>query len=105
MNVFDRRAGLNRRGFLGRVAVTGAAVVSTAGLRPLPCPASDTSSPADRDRRRLKRWLFWDLWKLDYWDNVDLVQGKPVFDADASYVDPAAPSSGINFPVVHYDSR
>ncbi len=37
-----------------------------------------------------RKVLFFDLWKLDYWDNVELRQGKPEWVRECEYVDPSA---------------
>jgi hypothetical protein len=59
--------------------------------------AADVEAPP---RRKV---LFLDLWKLDYWDNVELTQGEPEFLSEATYHDPAAPKSGVYFPSVWRD--
>ena len=57
--------------------------------------SSKADVPADA-----QKLLFFDLWKLDYWDNVELAQGKPEWLAEAAYTDPGAPSHGMYFPSV-----
>lgn len=47
-----------------------------------------------------KKLVFFDLWKLDYWDNLELEQGEPKWIAEVSYTDPTTPTSGIYFPSV-----
>ncbi len=47
-----------------------------------------------------RKLVFFDLWKLDYWDNVELAQGKPKWLHEASYTDPGRPPRGIYFPSV-----
>ncbi len=59
--------------------------------------AGDVETPT---RRKV---LFLDLWKLDYWDNIELTQGEPEFLAEATYHDPADPKSGVYFPSVWRD--
>ena len=44
--------------------------------------------------------LFFDLWKLDYWDNVELRQGKPEWVRECEYVDPSARDRSMVFPFV-----
>lgn len=47
-----------------------------------------------------QKLVFFDLWKLDYWDNLELVQGEPTWMGQASYTDPGTPAQGIYFPSV-----
>lgn len=57
-------------------------------------------------KKEAKRLLFWDLSKLEYWDNLKLEQGEPVWQEDASYVDPFEDGKrGGNFPVVWRDQE
>jgi hypothetical protein len=44
--------------------------------------------------------LFFGLWKLDHWDNLELAQGKPEWVPEATDVDPGAPPHGMYFPSV-----
>ena len=62
-------------------------------------PTSGTSATAPPK----KKLLFFDLWKLDYWDNVELVQGTPEFVPEASYVDDTMPEKGAGKPSVFFD--
>ena len=57
-------------------------------------------SAAERAPRKV---LFFDLWKLDYWDNVELRQGEPEWVRECNYIDPAAPDRNIVFPSVWRD--
>ena len=50
-----------------------------------------------------KKILFFDLWKLDAWDNMRLVQGEPEWVAEATYVDDVIPGKGAGKPSVFYD--
>jgi hypothetical protein len=94
----------HRRGFFKRSGLAGAATLAAAKLRWVP-----NSLRAEVDRHQpsaappRKRWLFWDLWKLDSWENLELLQGKPQFRPEASYSDPSEPKRGGNFPVVFFD--
>ena len=47
-----------------------------------------------------RKVLFFDLWKLDYWDNVELRQGEPEWVRECEYADPAAPGGSMVFPFV-----
>ena len=49
---------------------------------------------------RCQKLVFFDLWKLDYWDNLELAQGEPKWVVDVSYTDPGTPPQGIYFPSV-----
>lgn len=54
----------------------------------------------------MKRLQFWDLAMLDYWDNVELKQGEPQWQPEASYTDPFDEGKrGGNFPVVWKDAE
>ena len=88
---------MNRRQFFGT-----STAVSAASLLPA---AADARQPA-ANRDRSKKILFWDLSKLDYWDNIELVQGEPAWQPDASYIDPfEGGKRGGNFPVVWQDAE
>ena len=50
-----------------------------------------------------RKLLFFDLWKLDYWDNVELKQGEPEWQGEGTYTDPSFPDRGIVFPSVWKD--
>lgn len=54
-------------------------------------------NPNSQARRKI---LFFDLWKLDYWDNIELKQGQPRFLPEATYNDPVEPLRGVYFPSV-----
>ena len=47
-----------------------------------------------------RKVLFLDLWKLDYWDNVELVQGAPKWIPEGTYNDPVIGKAGVYFPTV-----
>ena len=47
-----------------------------------------------------RKVLFFDLWKLDYWDNVELRQGTPEWVRECNYVDPSAKDRNVVFPFV-----
>ena len=44
--------------------------------------------------------LFFDLWKLDYWDNAALQQGEAEWVSQCNYTDPSFPDRGVYFPSV-----
>jgi hypothetical protein len=50
-----------------------------------------------------KKMLFFDLWKLDAWDNISLAQGRPEFVSEATYVDDTIPGKGAGKPSVFFD--
>lgn len=52
-----------------------------------------------------RKILFFDLWKLDYWDNIELAQGEPKFLPEATYVDSADPNRGVHFPSIWQDKK
>jgi hypothetical protein len=53
---------------------------------------------------KTKRFLFFDLWKLDYWDNCQLMQGRTEFVPEATYEDNSVPNQGAGKPNVYYDN-
>ncbi len=88
---------MKRRHFFQSTAV-GAVAVSA--LKPARTLAAETG-PKHR-----KRLVFWDLAKLDYWDNVELKQGEPTWQPEGSYLDPFEEGTrGGNFPVVWKDEE
>lgn len=105
MEVQLNSSGVNRRTFLRRAGAVSATALAAATYHTTSPHSSVSARPLGMDREQPKRWLFWDLWKLDYWDNLELVQGEPSFQADASYVDPEESARGVNFPVVFRDTE
>ncbi len=56
------------------------------------CAVRGWSQSANTDRsRENQKLIFFDLSKLDYWDNLELAQGEPKWVAEASYTDPEHP--------------
>ena len=51
-----------------------------------------------------RKILFFDLWKLDSWENIELRQGEPTWIEDCDYHDPSFADSGIYFPSVWIDT-
>ena len=49
--------------------------------------------------------LFFDLWKLDYRDNVELRQGEPRWEPAGGYTDPSVDDAGVYFPTVWRDAE
>lgn len=52
-----------------------------------------------------RKVLFFDLWKLDYWDNVELRQGEPRWEPAGTYQDPVIKTAGVYFPTVWRDAE
>jgi len=75
--------------------IRGAEADATAGRQPV--NHSPVTVPPS------KKLLFFDLWKLDYWDNAELVQGTPEFVPEATYVDDTIPGKGAGKPNVYFD--
>jgi hypothetical protein len=48
---------------------------------------------------------FFDLWKLDAWDNVELRQGEPTWVRECEYRDPSVAGRGVYFPSVWIDEE
>ncbi len=46
---------------------------------------------------------FWDLARLDAWNNLELVQTRPQFRPEATYTDPVFPEASMIFPSVWRD--
>jgi hypothetical protein len=69
----------------------------TLGLCAVYSWGQSTNTDQFRENQKL---IFFDLWKLDYWDNLELAQGEPKWVADISYTDPGDPPSGVYFPSV-----
>ncbi len=55
------------------------------------------------DAGESRRVLFFDLWKLDHWDNIELRQGEPKWVEECEYRDPSFEQSGVYFPSVWID--
>jgi hypothetical protein len=59
-------------------------------------------TPQVADARKV---LFFDLWKLDYWSNIELLQGEPEWIPEGIYNDPSIEKSGVYFPTVWRDAE
>ncbi len=57
---------------------------------------SDTAPPP-------RKILFFDLWKLDAWSQIELRLGSPRWEPAGNWIDPAAPSRGVHFPTIWRD--
>ncbi len=62
-------------------------------------PARSEEVPASR------KLLFFDLWKLDDWHQVELCQGEPEWIPEGTWIDPAGPDRGVHFPTVWRDEE
>ena len=51
----------------------------------------------------MRKVLFFDLWKLDAWNNIVLRQGEPEWLSECDYRDPSVEGSGVYFPSVWID--
>lgn len=51
-----------------------------------------------------RKVLFFDLWKLDGWENLDLRLGEPEWISECDYRDPSANHDNVYSPSVWYDS-
>ncbi|MEM7015259.1 MAG: hypothetical protein AAF585_27700, partial [Verrucomicrobiota bacterium] len=92
---------MNRRQFFGT-----STTVCTTSLASAAAETAADDAKAGSDRQNPKKILFFDLAKLDYWDNIELVQGTPAWQSDASYGDPFEEGKrGGNFPVVWRDQE
>jgi hypothetical protein len=87
---------MNRRSFLQASAVGGISCCLAARLPDCNPP----HSPREESRKKL---LFWDLARFDYWDNVELVQGKGLYRPEATYTDPDLRKGRVVFPSVWQD--
>jgi hypothetical protein len=98
------RKPLHRRGFFKKAGLASATTVAATQLAWAPQRLfAGRGNRVAPSREAPKRWLFWDLWKLDYWDNLQWEQGRPEFREEATYSDPSDPHRGGNFPTVFYD--
>ena len=53
----------------------------------------------------VKPFLFFDLWKLDHWNNIELMQAEPEFVEQSIYEDNTVPGKGPGKPNVFYDEK
>ncbi len=67
------------------------------------CLSTSPAAAKDVEQSTSRKVFFFDLWKLDYWDNVELTQGVPQSLPGATYHDPADPKGGVYFPSVWKD--
>lgn len=95
---------MKRRDFLAK---TGIVAVASLGTFPFPHNKSRLfSHPSSSNQEvKVKKMLFFDLWKLDYWDNCKLEQGTPEFVREATYIDNSAPGKGAAKPNVFFDQQ
>lgn len=52
-----------------------------------------------------RKLLFFDLWKLDAWNNLELRQGEPEWVRECEYLDPVIPGERMYFPSVWKDEE
>lgn len=69
------------------------------------CVLLGVSLLASGEERSPRKVLFFDLWKLDYWDNIELRQGEPEWIEECEYRDPSFPDRGVYFPGVWIDEK
>lgn len=101
---------MRRRDFCGAMGL-----VTAASLLPATCPGTSAGAEAGSDaassggpaalKPPTKKMLFFDLWKLDYWDSVELCQGTPELVAEATYTDETLPNKGAGKPCVFHDAQ
>ena len=87
-------ARITRRSFLGASAAAG--MVAHAAGEPAAARVA-AASPKDRGPKKM---LFWDLARFDDWDNVELVQGQPAFQPEATFEDRDGRKGRVIFPSV-----
>ncbi|MHC4994076.1 MAG: hypothetical protein ACYTGQ_03390 [Planctomycetota bacterium] len=88
--------------------ITAAGLTTIASLTRFPeqqAAAAPAPVGASAVKTTEKRFLFFDLGKLDYWDNCELRQGEPEFVPEASYTDDSIPNKGAGKPNVWYDQQ
>ena len=101
--------GIRRRDFCSTLGLaTVASLANAAKPGTVGAESATVASPPPTSRQfgtipPTKKMLFFDLWKLDYWDNVELVQGTPEFVPEATYVDNTMPEKGAGKPSVFFD--
>jgi hypothetical protein len=61
--------------------------------------------PAGAEEAAARKVLFFDLWKLDAWNNIELRQGEPEWVEECEYRDPSFPERGVYFPSVWIDEE
>jgi hypothetical protein len=89
--------------------ITAAGLTTIASLTQFPAQraraaqADPPPAAANINTTTEKRFTFFDLSKLDYWDNCQLTQGAPEFIPEASYLDNTVPNKGAAKPSVWYD--
>lgn len=60
--------------------------------------------PAEGPPPPARSILFFDLWKLDDWHQIDLQCGTPRWRPEGTWIDPTEPLRGIHFPTVWRDA-
>ncbi len=79
---------MDRRDFLHSMGLAGAVAVASARGRVHASPVRKRAHPAGpRAPSTPKAWLFWDLWHLDRRQNLELCQGEPEWQPEATYLD------------------
>jgi hypothetical protein len=99
---------MDRRQFCSTLGLATVASLRAAAAPPAPdARQAVTSTGGDGTTRPLhpprKKFLFFDLWKLDYLDNAQLVQGQPEYVAEATYTDDCIAGKGAGKPSVFFD--
>jgi len=94
---------MKRRKFFLAAGLTTLASLSDFPLTRIKKAESKPSSTNESAKK--KRMLFFDLWKLDYWDNCLLKQGTPEYISEATYEDNAIKGKGAGKPNVFFDNH
>lgn len=96
---------MKRRHFLSNLGTVSAASLAViAGEAPRGTVAASGRRTDAKIGAGPRTLAFWDLWHLDYWDNLEHVQGKPRYVPEADYVD-MIDGKGAGRPSVYFDGE
>ncbi|MEM7143794.1 MAG: hypothetical protein AAF591_01585 [Verrucomicrobiota bacterium] len=97
---------MKRRAFLSQIGTVSAAGLSWASLphtaRSADKPARTSSDPASREKTPL---LFWDLWKLDAWNNLEHVQEQATYRPEGDFAPRLDSGKGPSKTFVYRDQE
>ncbi len=91
---------MKRRKFIQTTAITAAA-----SLLSFPFTKKIKAQSSHKKNTDTKAFLFFDLWKLDHWNNVDLKQAEPEFVPESIYEDHTLPGEGPGKPNIFFDNN
>ena len=80
-------------------------LATAASLLHFPSPGKGPAINKTPLNTEVKPFLFFDLWKLDHWNNIELKQAEPEFIEESVYEDHTMKGKGPGKPNVYFDTN